>query len=84
MPVPSSSTSISGPQAMPLTVRIRSATVLVPAGGQARAKNVGWRLHYQMITPGLVARVRAADIYTAENFSDHAPQTMEYALELRS
>lgn len=50
--------------------------------GQARAKNVGWRLDYQMITPKLVDRVRAAHIYTAENFSDHAPQTMEYALEL--
>jgi len=52
--------------------------------GQARAKNVGWRLDYQMIRPKLVERVRAAHIYTDENFSDHAPQTMEYALELRS
>ena len=52
--------------------------------GQAWAKNVGWRLDYQVITPKLVERVVSASIYTDERFSDHAPQTMEYALELRS
>ncbi|MEO1078318.1 MAG: exodeoxyribonuclease III [Pseudomonadota bacterium] len=51
--------------------------------GQARAKNVGWRLDYQMITPKLVDRVRAASIYTGEQFSDHAPQCMEYELSLQ-
>lgn len=50
--------------------------------GQARAKNVGWRLDYQMITPKLVDAVRSADIYTGEHFSDHAPQIMEYDLTL--
>lgn len=45
--------------------------------GQARAKNVGWRLDYHVITPGLVPAVKAASIYTAENFSDHAPVTLE-------
>jgi len=45
--------------------------------GQARAKNVGWRLDYHVITPGLIPRVRAAGIYTAEKFSDHAPVTLE-------
>ena len=46
--------------------------------GQARAKNVGWRLDYQVITPGLKGRVAGASIYTAERFSDHAPHTMEF------
>lgn len=50
--------------------------------GQAWSKNVGWRLDYQMITPRLVEKVRGASIYTAERFSDHAPQTMEYAFAL--
>jgi exodeoxyribonuclease-3 len=50
--------------------------------GQARAKNVGWRLDYQLVTPRLVSAIRAASIYTDERFSDHAPQTMEYALTL--
>lgn len=50
--------------------------------GQAWAKNVGWRLDYQVITPKLVPTVRAADIYKDERFSDHAPQIMEYDLEI--
>ena len=50
--------------------------------GQARAKNVGWRLDYQVITPKLVDAVRSAAIYTDERFSDHAPQTMEYDLDI--
>lgn len=50
--------------------------------GQARANNVGWRLDYQMITPKLVPKVLSASIYTAERFSDHAPQTMDYAFSL--
>lgn len=50
--------------------------------GQAWAKNVGWRLDYQMITPKLADQVRAASIYTDERFSDHAPQTMDYAFTL--
>ena len=47
--------------------------------GQARAKNVGWRLDYQLITPGLRSSVLAAEIYTAQNFSDHAPVIIDYA-----
>lgn len=50
--------------------------------GQAWAKNVGWRLDYQVITPRLADRVVAADIYKAQRFSDHAPQIMEYDLDL--
>lgn len=48
--------------------------------GRAWEKNVGWRLDYQVITPGLVDRVRSAAIYREERFSDHAPQTMDYDL----
>ena len=48
--------------------------------GQARAKNVGWRLDYHVISPGLEEKVVAADIYTEQNFSDHAPVILEYNL----
>lgn len=47
--------------------------------GQARAKNVGWRIDYQVATPGIAAKARRAQIYTARRFSDHAPLTIDYA-----
>ena len=50
--------------------------------GQAWAKNVGWRLDYQIISPRLRDKVLAADIYIDERFSDHAPQIMDYDLEI--
>ncbi|MEZ5573260.1 MAG: exodeoxyribonuclease III [Halioglobus sp.] len=50
--------------------------------GQAWTKNVGWRLDYQVITPNLVDKVKAAAIYKDERFSDHAPQIMEYDFEI--
>lgn len=46
--------------------------------GQAWAKNVGWRIDYHVITPGLRERVLSAAIYKEERFSDHAPLTLEY------
>ena len=46
--------------------------------GQARAKNVGWRLDYHVISPGLHGKVISAEIYTAQNFSDHAPVILDY------
>lgn len=46
--------------------------------GQAWAKNVGWRLDYHVITPGLADAARAVDIYREERFSDHAPVTMDF------
>ena len=52
--------------------------------GQAWAKNVGWRLDYQVITPKLAPTVKAASIYKDERFSDHAPQIMEYDLAIRA
>ena len=47
--------------------------------GQARAKNVGWRLDYQVVTECIAKKARSAEIYTAQNFSDHAPVILEYA-----
>lgn len=49
--------------------------------GQAWAKNVGWRIDYQVITEGLLNSVKAADIYKGHRFSDHAPLSVEYNLE---
>ncbi len=46
--------------------------------GQAWAKNVGWRIDYQIVTPGLSGKIVSAEIYKEERFSDHAPLTMEY------
>ncbi len=50
--------------------------------GQAWAKNVGWRLDYQMITPKLAPSVVSAEIYKDERFSDHAPQSMVYDFDI--
>jgi exodeoxyribonuclease-3 len=50
--------------------------------GQAWAKNVGWRIDYQIVTPGLRRKVRAAAIYTERRFSDHAPLTVDYDVVL--
>ncbi len=51
--------------------------------GQAWAKNVGWRLDYQLATPGIAAKATAASIYKDERFSDHAPLTIDYDFELK-
>ncbi|MBN1379270.1 MAG: exodeoxyribonuclease III [Gammaproteobacteria bacterium] len=50
--------------------------------GQAWANNVGWRIDYQIVTPGLADKVQATSIYKDERFSDHAPLIIDYALEL--
>lgn len=46
--------------------------------GQAWAKNVGWRIDYQIATPGISASARQAEVYKAERFSDHAPLVIDY------
>ena len=46
--------------------------------GRAWDNNVGWRLDYQVVTPGLKERILRADIFKADRFSDHAPLTMDY------
>lgn len=50
--------------------------------GQAWQNNVGWRIDYQIITPNLVNRIRSVSIYKEERFSDHAPLTITYDLQL--
>ncbi len=47
--------------------------------GQAWAKNVGWRIDYQIISPSLAQLVTNVDIYRDTRFSDHAPLTVCYA-----
>ena len=46
--------------------------------GQAWAKNVGWRIDYQVVSPSLKPCLRAANIYKDTRFSDHAPLTIDY------
>ena len=50
--------------------------------GQARAKNVGWRIDYHLATPGVarLARPGSESIYVAQRFSDHAPLSIDYEL----
>ncbi len=50
--------------------------------GQAWEKNVGWRIDYHVITPGLKTRINTATIYREERFSDHAPLTIDYDISL--
>ncbi len=50
--------------------------------GQAWAKDVGWRIDYQMATPGTAHTACSADIYKTQRFSDHAPLTIDYELGL--
>lgn len=45
---------------------------------QAYAKDVGWRIDYQMVTPELAAKAVSAHVYKDEKFSDHAPLVVEY------
>lgn len=48
--------------------------------GQAWAKNVGWRLDYQIATPDIAGKAKSTSIYTEQRFSDHAPLTIDYAV----
>jgi exodeoxyribonuclease-3 len=50
--------------------------------GAAWAKNVGWRIDYQVTSPGLRDHITRAAIYKDERFSDHAPLTIDYACAL--
>ena len=50
--------------------------------GQAWAKNVGWRIDYQIATPELAGHAAAAAVYKHERFSDHAPLTVDYLVDL--
>ena len=46
--------------------------------GRAWDNNTGWRIDYQVATPGVAETVRDVHIYKDERFSDHAPLIMEY------
>ena len=46
--------------------------------GQAWAKNVGWRIDYQIATPGVAATAVATSIHREPRFSDHAPLIIDY------
>ena len=46
--------------------------------GQAYAKNVGWRIDYQIATPGIAKKAQRVEIYKGEKFSDHAPLIIDY------
>ncbi len=46
--------------------------------GQAWANNTGWRIDYQVATPGVGAKAQTAVIYKDDRFSDHAPLIIDY------
>ena len=46
--------------------------------GQAWLNNVGWRLDYQIATPGIAAKARRVEIYKEQRFSDHAALVVDY------
>lgn len=48
--------------------------------GKAREKNVGWRIDYQVVTPGLLPNISEVNIYRDTIFSDHAPLSICYDL----
>ncbi len=50
--------------------------------GQAWAKNVGWRIDYQIATPAIADTAQSADIYRDQRFSDHAPLIIDYEWEM--
>lgn len=47
--------------------------------GRAWDNNVGWRIDYQIATPGVAATARAAHIFKERRFSDHAPLVIDYS-----
>lgn len=50
--------------------------------GASWAKNVGWRIDYQVITPGLREKVVGAAIYKRKRFADHSPLIIDYDHDL--
>jgi exodeoxyribonuclease-3 len=46
--------------------------------GAAWAKNVGWRIDYQIVSESLRGRVLGSSIYRSRRFSDHAPLIVDY------
>jgi exodeoxyribonuclease-3 len=50
--------------------------------GEAWAKNVGWRIDYQIATRRLAALAVKTRIHTRTRFSDHAPLIIDYGYSL--
>jgi len=52
--------------------------------GQAWANNTGWRIDYHVVTPGLKDKIIKGSeaVYKEERFSDHAPLTVEYKINV--
>jgi len=46
--------------------------------GASWAKNVGWRIDYQIMSESLRGRVVRSSIFKNRRFSDHAPLTVDY------
>jgi exodeoxyribonuclease-3 len=46
--------------------------------GQAYAKNVGWRIDYQLATPQLAQGALRSWVFKDLKFSDHAPLGVDY------
>ncbi len=52
--------------------------------GQAWAKNVGWRLDYQLATPRISDQAVRAAVFKEQRFSDHAPLTIDYEYQIQA
>ena len=52
--------------------------------GQAWKNNVGWRIDYQVATPGVAKTAQREAIHLASRFSDHAPLVIDYRWKLES
>ena len=50
--------------------------------GRAWDNNVGWRLDYQVATPGIGVKAVKQSIYKKQRFSDHAPLIIDYDYRL--
>lgn len=50
--------------------------------GQAYAKDVGWRIDYQLASSGLAAHATAAHVFKEIKFSDHAPLSIDFTIDL--
>lgn len=48
---------------------------------QAREKDVGWRIDYQVVSPTLADKIIDADVFREPIFSDHAPLVVTYEID---
>ena len=49
--------------------------------GASFEKNVGWRIDYQILSPGLRGSVEKTRVYRDKRFSDHAPLIFDYSFD---